>query len=204
MSRVGKVPVALPEGVKAALSGDILTLEGPAGKADLPVHPAVSVSIDETARRIVVALREATGINAREARKRSSMWGTTQRLIGNMIEGVTKGYTQQLQVVGVGYGARLEAGTLVIRCGYANEMKVPVPPGIKVDPPAAGNVMISGIGQLPCAILTFHSTDKWLIGEFAASIRRLRPPEPYKGKGIRYMGEEIKRKAGKALAAGAK
>ena len=202
MSGIGKQPVPLPEGVQAAVSGDVLAVEGPKGKLEVRLHPAVEVTVDEAARELRCALRDAADAGAREVRFRRALWGTLRRLAANAVEGVTRGYTKQLKVVGVGYNARLEGQALVLRCGFANELTVPVPEGVTVDAPEAGNLMVSGIGQVPCVTLTFHSVDKQLLGQFAASVRRLRPPEPYKGKGIRYADEEVKRKAGKALAAG--
>ncbi len=202
MSRIGKNPVPLPGGVRAVLEGQALTVEGPNGKAPLAIHPLISVSVDEANRQITVAPRDPKGRNPKEARLQRSMWGTTRKLIANMVEGVTQGYTREVQIVGVGYAARVEESTLFIRCGYSHEIATPIPDGITVDPPRPDSLMITGVGQLPCTALTFRGIDKQQVGQFAASVRRLRPPEPYKGKGIRYMGEEVKRKAGKALAAG--
>ncbi len=204
MSRIGKAPITVPEGVKATLDHALLTIEGPKGKLTLQVHPAASVAIDEGARRILVTLHDTSPLNARETRKHRAAWGTVQRLITNMIKGVSTEYTKEFQVVGVGYGARLEGGSIILRCGYANEVKVPVPEGVIVAPPEPGNLLISGIGAVPCTTVRCKSIDKRLVGQFAAAVRRIRPPEPYKGKGIRYVNEEVKRKAGKALAAGAK
>ena len=202
MSRIGKTPVTVPDGVKVDIQDSRLALEGPKGSAEVPLDPAVKVTFDEGTRQIAVALGDLSGIGVREARTRRAMWGTARKLIANAVAGVTQGYTQQLQVVGVGYAARVEGRTLVLRCGFANELNVPIPDAITADPPEAGNIQISGIGQVPCTTLTFHGVNNQELGQFAAAVRGRRPPEPYKGKGIRYMNEEVKRKAGKALAAG--
>jgi len=194
----------VPQGVKIAITDQAIAIEGPKGKLEQPLHPAVSVTYDETARNIHVTQRQVPGTPLRQARHHRAMWGTTRNLIANIIEGVAKGYTQQLQVVGVGYSARLDKRTLCLKVGLANELRIPIPDAVNVDPPEAGNIMITGVGQIPAATITCHSADKRIIGQFTSSLRRLRPPEPYKGKGIRYLGEEVKRKAGKALAAGAK
>jgi len=202
MSRIGKNPVPLPAGVKAALTGRTLAVQGPKGTAELAIHPLISVRVDEAGRRITVAPDDPRGRNPKEARLQRSMWGTTRKLIANMVHGVTEGYTREVQVVGVGYAARIDGKNLVLRCGYSHEIVVPIPDGITVDPPKPDSLMVSGVGQTPCTTLTFHGVDKQQVGLFAATVRQKRPPEPYKGKGIRYMGEEVKRKAGKALAAG--
>ena len=177
-------------------------MEGPKGKTELAIDPLVSVKVDEANRQILVALRDLPGGQAKPSRQQRAMWGTSRKRIANMAEGVTKGYTKQVQIVGVGYGAKIEGKSLLVRCGFANELTVPIPEGITVSPPAADSFMVTGIGQIPCTTLTFEGIDKQLVGQFAASVRRLRPPEPYKGKGIRYTNEVVKRKAGKALAAG--
>ena len=206
MSRIGRKPVTVPSGVKVSVNATSRTvgLEGPKGKLERAQHPAVEIAYDEAGRKLLVRQRELPGASLRQQRQARAMWGTMRRLLDGMIEGVTKGYTKQLQVVGVGYSARIDKADLCIRAGVANEFRVPIPAGIKVDSPEVGNLMITGIGQVPATTITCHGIDKQQIGQFAVSLRRLRPPEPYKGKGIRYLGEEVKRKAGKALATGAK
>ena len=203
MSRVGKEPVAVPDGVKVTIKNGVLSAEGPKGTAQMTLDPAVDVNHDEAARQITVALKGLSGLGVRQVHQRRAMWGTTQRLINNIIVGVSVGYTKQLQVVGVGYTAKLDGNSLLLRCGFANEISVPIPDTIKVAPPEAGNLAVAGAGQMPCVTLTIHSADKQAIGQFAAAVRRIRPPEPYKGKGIRYLNEDVKRKAGKALAGAA-
>ena len=203
MSRVGKHPVAVPDSVKITIQDGVLAAEGPKGAAQMSLDSAVDVGFDEAARQITVALRDLSGLGVREVHHRRAMWGTTQRLITNIIVGVSDGYTKQLQVVGVGYNAKIDGKNLVLRCGFANEVRVAIPDNITVDPPESGNLAVSGAGQMPCVTVTMHSVDKQAIGQFAAAVRRVRRPEPYKGKGIRYMNEEVKRKAGKALAGAA-
>ncbi len=194
------MPVPIPDGVKVSLESGVIRAEGPKGSAELSLSDAVDVTVDDSAREVRVALRDMSGLSIRVARKQRAMWGTTQRLISNLIVGVHEGYTKQLQVVGVGYNAKVEGQTLVLRCGFANELRVAIPEGITVDPPESGNLTITGAGQAPCVNVKMHSVDKQAVGQFAAAVRSLRKPEPYKGKGIRYLDEEVKRKAGKALA----
>jgi len=202
MSKTGKNPVPIPEGVSVSLADGLLSAEGPKGKAELRIHPLSSVAVDEAGRQITVAPRELEGRDPKRLRLRRAMWGTTRSLIANLMQGVTQGFVRELQIVGVGYGANVDGQTLTIRCGFANELTVVIPEGVTVDAPKTDSVMITGLGQVPCTALACRSVDKQLVGQFAAFVRALRPPEPYKGKGIRYLGEEVKRKAGKALAAG--
>jgi len=201
MSRIGKKPVSVPKDVKITVGDQHVTVEGPKGKLDLAIHESVAVVYDAAGSKILVTQHDVPGADIREARHHRAMWGTTRNLIVNMIEGVTKGYTHKFQLVGVGYSARIDKGALCLKVGMANELRVPIPPEVQVNPPEPGNIMITGIGQVPAFLVTCHSADKRIIGQFTSSIRKLRPPEPYKGKGIRYFGEEVKRKAGKALAA---
>ncbi|MFH1731092.1 MAG: 50S ribosomal protein L6 [Planctomycetota bacterium] len=200
MSRIGTTPITVPDGVGVSVGDSSIGVTGPKGSAQMAVSPAASVTFDAAAKQITVRQADMSGVGARAARKQRAMWSTTHRLIASMIAGVTEGYTRQLQIVGVGYNAKVEGRNLLLRCGFANELSIPIPENITVDPPESGNIMISGAGQMPCLTVTMHSVDKQAIGQFAAAVRHLRPPEPYKGKGIRYMNEEVKRKAGKALA----
>jgi len=202
MSRIGKLPVAIPDGVTVALQNDVLSAQGPKGEAELRIGPVVAVSVDTAAKQVAVT-PAGKPVGTDQVRHQRAMWGTTRQLIANMILGVTEGYTKALQVVGVGYGAAVQGSVLSLRCGFAHEVNVSIPDRVTVDPPATENLMITGIGAVPCTTITLHSVDKHAVGQFAAAIRAIRPPEPYKGKGIRYLGEEVKRKAGKALATGA-
>jgi large subunit ribosomal protein L6 len=179
MSRIGKSPVSIPKGVKAVVANGVLTVEGPLGKLEQRLHPAVSVSVDTATGQITVT----RGSDNRIAR---SVHGLTRALVANMVEGVSKGYEKKLEIVGVGYLAALQKNTLQLRVGFANELQVPIPAGLTVTVPDQTHVSIKGI-------------DKQLVGQFAAEVRALRKPEPYKGKGIRYENEQVRRKAGKAV-----
>jgi large subunit ribosomal protein L6 len=179
MSRIGKNPVSIPKGVKASLSGNALVVEGPLGRLEHPLHPAVSVQIDEAAGRLVVT-------RADDGRIARSVHGLTRALAANMVEGVSKGYEKKLEIVGVGYLAAIQKDVLQLRVGFANELQVPIPKGLTVTCPDQTHVTIKGI-------------DKQAVGQFAAEVRALRKPEPYKGKGIRYENEQVRRKAGKAV-----
>jgi large subunit ribosomal protein L6 len=202
MSRTGRIPVPLPDGVTAACKGRKFTVEGPRGSAELAIDRSLAIEVDDEARQVVVRPKKLRGAGAKGARHQRAMWGTTRRLIANAVEGVNQGYTRRLQVVGVGYSAVIEGQNLVLRCGFANSVTLPIPDDVTVQPPESSNISVSGVGQVPCTTVTLESVDKQAVGQFAAIIRRVRPPEPYKGKGIRYADEEVKRKAGKVLAAG--
>lgn len=179
MSRIGKKPVALPEKVKFQIDGRRISVEGPLGKLDWEHHPDVSVTHDEQARQVRVERKD-------DQRQSRALHGLTRALIQNMVTGVTEGYEKRLEIHGVGYLAALSGNVLQLRVGYANELQVPIPEGLNVTVPDQQHVVIRGI-------------DKQKVGEFAAEVRALRKPEPYKGKGIRYYGEQIRRKQGKAM-----
>lgn len=179
MSRIGKNPVPLPKGVKASIASGTLVVEGPLGKLEQPIHPAVTVTVDESPAQVVVT-RSDDGRIAR------SVHGLTRALAANMVEGVSKGYEKKLEIVGVGYLAAIQKDVLQLRVGFANELQVPIPKGLTVTCPDQTHVTIKGI-------------DKQMVGQFAAEVRALRKPEPYKGKGIRYENEQVRRKAGKAV-----
>lgn len=179
MSRIGKSPVPLPKGVKASMDGGVLRVEGPLGKLEQRIHPRITVGVDAAAG--VVAVTRSG--DDREAR---SLHGLTRALAANMVEGVTKGYEKKLEIVGVGYIAAVQKNVLQLRVGFANELQVPIPAGLTVICPDQTHVVIKGI-------------DKHLVGQFAAEVRARRKPEPYKGKGIRYENEQVRRKAGKAV-----
>ena len=179
MSRIGKSPVQIPKGVKAAVEAGTLKVEGPLGKLEQRLHPAVSIDVDAAAGRLTVN-------RADDTRVARSVHGLTRALAANMVEGVTKGYEKKLEIVGVGYIAAVQKSMLQLRVGFANELQVPIPAGLNVTCPDQTHVVIKGI-------------DKQLVGQFAAEVRSLRKPEPYKGKGIRYENEQVRRKAGKAV-----
>ena len=176
MSRIGKLPVPIASGVKVNISGSKVNVEGPKGKLSFDFRPEVGVEVK--GNEVVVT-------NLSSAREAKALHGLTRAVIANMIEGVTKGYEKKLELQGVGYVCSLKGKVLALRVGFANELKKDVPEGLKVECPDQTHINISGC-------------DKQLVGQFAAAVRSLRKPEPYKGKGIRYVGEQIKLKPGKA------
>jgi len=192
MSRIGKKPVEIPQGVKVDQQGQSLKVSGPLGSLDLQYDERVTVNVDNAQHKIEV-------VNPRpEDRQSRELHGTTRALIANMVVGVSKGYEKKMEIYGTGYSAKEQAGKLVLQVGFAHSVELPIPTGIKVtiDVPATrGN-------DVP-AKLTIRGVDKACLGQFASDVRRVRPPEPYKGKGIRYADEQIRRKAGKAFASGA-
>lgn len=177
MSRVGKKPVPIPAGVKVDVTGRTVQVEGPKGKLSFEFHPAVSVSV--AGGRVSVERKE-------EHRLARALHGTTRQLIGNMIDGCTRGFEKQLEIVGVGYNAKVEKQSLVLQIGFCLPTTVPIPKGIEVTTPKNTIILIKGC-------------DKQQVGQFAAEIRGLRPPEPYKGKGIKYDKEVLRRKAAKSI-----
>ncbi len=179
MSRIGKKPVPVPAGVKVQIADHTIAVEGPLGKLQWEHRPEISVAYDEQAKRIVVSRQN-------DERQSRALHGLTRALIVNMIVGVTQGYEKRLEIQGVGYLAALQGKTLQLRVGLANELQVPIPDGLKVTVPDQQHVVIQGI-------------EKQKVGHFAAAVRALRKPEPYKGKGIRFLGEVVRRKQGKAM-----
>jgi len=181
MSRIGKQPVPVPGGVKVAVDGQVISVEGPKGKLLFKMAEGVSASLDKEKNQVVVK-------RASDVRLHKALHGLTRSLIANMVKGVTEGYVRKLEIVGVGYNAKSQGKDLVLALGFAAPLKLKVPDGLNVTTPTATSIVIQG-------------PDKQQVGEFAAVVRRTRPPEPYKGKGIRYEGEVVKRKAGKAFVA---
>lgn len=180
MSRIGKKPIQIPSGVTVTVAGSSVHVKGPKGELTFPLHPAVRVEIVDA----VLSVKPAA-----EGKKTSALWGLTRACIQNMVEGVTKGYEKRLEIEGIGYKVLLDGVHLQLALGFSHPVKFPAPVGIqfKVE---KNIIVISGI-------------DKVLVGETAARIRNLKKPEPYKGKGIHYVGEVIRRKQGKkAVASG--
>ena len=194
MSRIGNLPVALPAGVTATVGDGRVRIAGPLGTLEQTVHRDLRVVVDEAHRRVRVE-------RSNDERETKALHGLLRNLIANMAVGVTEGYRKVIQVVGVGYSAKLQGRTLVLQIGYSHPVEVAVPEGLTVAEPETGSMLIVGVGAVPCITVRISGIDKQQVGEFAASVRRLKPPEPYKAKGIRYEGEEIRRKAGKAFAA---
>lgn len=176
MSRIGKLPVEIPKGVTIDLSPTRATVKGPKGSLEMPLTSHVNVRKDGEAVFV-----EPAG-NSRQARM---MYGTTQRLLTNMVLGVTEGFTKTLEIVGTGYRAEMKGKTLVMRLGYSHEIEYATPAGMEFKTPTQTTIEVFG-------------PNKQQVGQVAAEIRSFRPPEPYKGKGVRYQGEWIRRKAGKA------
>jgi large subunit ribosomal protein L6 len=180
MSRIGRKPIPVPPAVKVSIVDSTVEVEGPKGKLSYTYEPGVGVSFDQASREIVVTRKD-------DERLHRALHGLTRSLLANMVEGVTNGYTKRLEIVGVGYQAQLKsANTVALQVGYANQIVLQAPPGVTVTVPDATHVVVSG-------------PDKQAVGQFAANVRDVRRPEPYKGKGIRYEGEVVRRKAGKAF-----
>ena len=183
MSRIGKLPVAIPAGVKIAVDPSAVRVEGPKGKLQAAIPAGVQVTVEGNAAHVT---------RDNEQRKLRALHGLTRKLIANMAQGVSQGFTRVLDINGVGYRAEVKGQEIHMTLGYSHPVVFPLPPGVT----AAVERQI---------IITLSGADRQLLGEMAAKIRSLRPPEPYKGKGIKYREEIIKRKAGKAVgSAGAK
>ena len=179
MSRIGKAPIELPSGVEVTTKGNVVVVKGPKGSLRQEIDPRVSLSTDDG---VVSVVRDN---DDREVR---ALHGLYRALIANMVIGVSTGYSKELQAVGVGYRGALKGNTLELQVGYSHPVAIEAPEGITFEVPEPTKCIISGI-------------DKQLVGQVAANIRAVRPPEPYKGKGIRYADEYVRRKAGKAGAA---
>lgn len=182
MSRIGKKPVPIPAGVKVNVEGSKVTIQGPKGTLTQTFDPNMQIQVKDG--QITVTAPEAPGYAA--------LHGLTRALINNMVIGVTEGYKRTLEVEGVGYRAELQGKNLTLSVGLSHQVTIEAPPGITFTVDKSQRVF------------TVEGIDKQLVGEIAARIRAVRPPEPYKGKGIRYQGEKIRRKAGKAGKTGAK
>ena len=176
MSRIGKMPVVIPSGVKITLEGNHLAVEGPKGKLERDIHPEIDVVIEGD---VLTVSRPSDDKDHR------ALHGLTRALINNMVIGVTTGFKKDLEIVGVGYRAAKQGNNLVLTVGYSHPVEMEPGEGISIEVPTPNRITINGI-------------DKEKVGAFAANVRAVRPPEPYKGKGIKYDGEFIIRKAGKA------
>ena len=176
MSRIGKLPISVPKGVTVAIVGQKVTVKGPKGELYRDVHVDISVKLDGDVLTVTRPSDET---------KHKSLHGLSRTLLANMVEGVTKGYVKQLEITGVGYKAELKPYGLLLSLGYSHTIEYKSPVGIKLTAPQPTSVIIEG-------------PDKEKVGQVAAEIRLLRKPEPCKGKGIKYVGEVVRRKAGKA------
>ena len=181
MSRIGLKPVGVPKGVNVQLEGQSVRVDGPKGKLSFEVHPKIQVSLDGGS---LVCKR------ADDERQSKALHGLTRALLANMVAGVSEGFSRKLEIVGVGYGAEVQGGKVKITVGFANPVFLPIPEGVAVATTDPTHITVSG-------------PDKQKVGQFAAQIRAVRKPEPYKGTGIKYEGEQIRRKAGKAFGSAA-
>jgi large subunit ribosomal protein L6 len=177
MSRIGNKPVAIPSGVKVTVADREITVEGKLGKLVWSHRPEVDVQVDDEAKAVVVSRKS-------DDRHDRAYHGLTRSLIQNMVVGVVEGYEKRLEIHGVGYLGAVQGDILQLRVGFANEIHKKIPAGLEVTCPDQTHVVIKGI-------------DKQKVGQFAAEVRSVRKPEPYKGKGVRYEGEQVRRKAGK-------
>jgi large subunit ribosomal protein L6 len=176
MSRIGKTPIDLPAGVEVKVNGDTVEVKGPKGSLTQVVNPTISVAVDEG----VVTIERAN-----DERETRALHGLMRALVYNMVVGVTEGYSKELTAVGVGYRAALTGNTLELQVGFSHPVRLEAPDGVTFEVPEPTKIIVSGI-------------DKQKVGQVAANVRAVRPPEPYKGKGIRYSDEYVRRKAGKA------
>ncbi len=175
MSRIGKKPVAVPSGVTATIDGQSVSAKGPKGVLSVILNDEVIVEMTD----------DGIQINPRDKSKDArSKWGLSRTLVSNIVTGVNDGYTRKLEIQGVGYRAQVQGSKLQLALGFSHDVNYPIPEGIKIECPKPTEIVVSGI-------------DKQRVGQVAAEIRRYRPPEPYKGKGVRYEGEYIFRKEGK-------
>jgi large subunit ribosomal protein L6 len=179
MSRVGKLPIPIPAGVKIQVADAVVRVEGPKGKLEHRLPSVVAVEVSDGSLKVT---------RKDDSRQTRALHGLTQRLVGNMVQGVHAGFTCNLEIVGVGYRAEAKGQSLQLSLGYSHPILFQLPPGVQART------------ERPTSI-TLESIDRQLLGETAAMIRRLRPPEPYKGKGIKYAEEVLRRKAGKAAGA---
>ena len=178
MSRIGNKPVPIADGVKLNVSGSTISAEGPKGKLNFELRPEVAIKIDEDGKEVIVSRHN-------DDRTSRAMHGLTRALVNNMVIGVKDGYEQNLELQGVGYVCKLKGKVLNLRVGLANELEKEIPEGLDVTCPDQTHIKVVGC-------------DKQMVGQFAAEVRALRKPEPYKGKGIRYLGEQVKIKPGKS------
>ena len=179
MSRVGKNPIELPQGVSIKIDGDNISVSGPKGELSLKKSPVIGVVQEDSLIKVFID---------KETKDSNALWGLTRSLIANMVEGVSKGFEKKLEIEGVGYRVELKGNKLVFALGFSHPVEFEAPEGIKFE--------------VNKNVITVSGIDKCLVGQTAANIRKLKKPEPYKGKGIRYQGEVIRRKAGKKAISG--
>lgn len=182
MSRIGKKPVSVPDGVTVDINGSTVKVKGAKGELSFDSPAGITVEYDKDAREVRVARPD-------DQRQNRALHGMTRAMINNMVSGVQSPFEKKLEIQGVGYNANLQGTNLRLQVGFANTIILTVPSGVTCTVPDQTHITVSG-------------PDRHAVGQFAADIRRVRPPEPYKGKGIRYEGEQVRRKAGKAAAGG--
>ena len=175
MSRIGRKPIPVPSGVNVSIDGQTVVVKGPKGELTRTFRPEMAISLEDGRLQVV---------RPTDQKQHRAFHGLTRSLLANMVEGVTAGYRKTLEIVGVGYRAEKKGQVLVINAGYSHPVEYPEPAGITLSTTGPTTIVIEGI-------------DKQKVGQVAAEIRAVRPPEPYKGKGIRYQGEQVRRKAGK-------
>ncbi len=180
MSRLGKLPINLPTGTQVKIENSFIVVKGTKGELQQEIHPKVKVEINESEIKV--------SVNNPEIKKQRALWGLYRSLINNMVIGVNDGFEKRLEINGVGYRASISGQKLTLNVGYSHPVDYVLPEGIK--------------GQVEGNIITISGIDKQLVGEIAAQIRKIRKPEPYKGKGIKYVDEVIRRKAGKTASKG--
>ena len=175
MSRIGKLPIPIPQGVQARMAGSTFVAKGPKGEHHQPVYPDIQVEIGEKEIRV---------LRPSEQRRHRALHGLSRTLVANCVKGVFQGFSKKLEIRGVGYRAEVQGQKLMLNVGYSNPYAYSVPAGVQVRTESPTMIAVSGV-------------DKYQVGQVAAEIRGVRPPEPYKGKGIRYEGEYVRQKAGK-------
>jgi large subunit ribosomal protein L6 len=180
MSRIGRMPVVIPAGVKVKINGTEVAVEGPKGKLNRQIHPKMSVELKDN--HLLVSRQD-------ESKQCKALHGLTRALLANMVSGASQGYTRKLEIEGVGFRAAVEGKKLVMTLGFSHPVEMEIPAGVQVAVEKQVSLAISG-------------ADKEAVGQFAANVRFKKPPEPYRGKGIRYSDEVVRRKAGKAAATG--
>ena len=188
MSRIGKKPIIIPQGVKVEQNGLCIKVSGPLGSLQLNCHPRIKVKIDSSAGKILVENEHP------QIRQNRQLHGTIRALIANMVTGVSRGFEKKIEIYGTGYSVKEQGGKLILQVGFSHPVEKPVPKGIKVNVETGATR-----GNEVPASFTLSGIDKRLLGQFAADVRKIKPPEPYKGKGIRYADEYVRRKVGKAF-----
>jgi large subunit ribosomal protein L6 len=181
MSRIGKQPVKIPDGIKVAMKDHVVTVEHKKDRLEQWIDPAIEVEIDGERNEIRFIRKD-------DQRRNRALHGLYRMLVNNMVEGLAKGFEKTLNIIGVGYNAKLQGKKLVLQIGFCHPVEMEIPEGLALEVPNPTTIVVRG-------------ADKQLVGQFAANVRRVRPPEPYKGKGIRYADEMVRRKERKSLGA---